>query len=54
MRTLEKFIETILSNSLLRSCQIVSDFLAIERDAIFQEKKYAYNNMRPPSCGSRN
>ena len=47
MRTLEKFLNYALKNPVLKSSQILYDFISIEKDADFQKKKKEYEKMKP-------
>lgn len=47
MRTLEKFLNYALKNPVLKSSQILYDFISIEKDANFQKKKKEYEKIKP-------
>lgn len=47
MRTLEKFLNYALKNPVLKSSQILYDFISIEKDAEFQKKKKEYEKIKP-------
>ena len=47
MRTLEKFLNYALKNPVLKSSQILYDFISIEKDADFQKKKKEYEKIKP-------
>ena len=47
MRTLEKFLNYVLKNPVLKSSQILYDFISIEKDADFQKKKKEYEKIKP-------
>ena len=47
MRTLEKFLNYTLKNPVLKSSQILYDFISIEKDADFQKKKKEYEKIKP-------
>ena len=47
MRTLEKFLNYVLKNPILKSSQILYDFISIEKDADFQKKKKEYEKIKP-------
>ena len=46
MRTLEKFLNYVLKNPILKSSQILYDFISIEKDADFQKKKKEYEKIK--------
>ena len=46
MRTLEKFLNYALKNPILKSSQILYDFISIEKDADFQKKKKEYEKIK--------
>ena len=48
MRTLEKFLNTLIKDPVIKSSQIVYDFLSIEEESKFNEKKKYYNNYKLP------
>ena len=47
MRTLEKFLNYLLKNPILKASQILYDFISIEKDSEFQKKKKEYEKIRP-------
>ena len=47
MRTLEKFLNYLLLNPILKSSQLFYDFISIENDADFQKKKKIYEKTKP-------
>jgi len=47
MRTLEKFLNYLLLNPILKSSQLFYDFISIENDADFQKKKKTYEKTKP-------
>ena len=47
MRTLEKFLNYALKNPVLKSSQILYEFISIEKDADFQKKKKEYEKIKP-------
>ena len=49
MRTLEKFLNYTLKNPILKSSQILYDFISIEKDSEFQKKKKEYEKIKPPA-----
>ena len=48
MRTLEKFLNMLMEDPVIRVSQILYDFLSIEEEDKFAEKKKTYNNFRLP------
>ncbi len=48
MRTLEKFLKLIMEDPVVRVSQILYDFLSIEEEDKFAEKKKNYNNFKLP------
>ena len=48
MRTLEKFLNLLLEDPVIKVSQILYDFLSIEGEDKFAEKKKTYNNFRLP------
>lgn len=48
MRSLQKFMQTLLLDPLLKSSTIVYDFLTIETEADFNVKRNAYNKLHSP------
>ena len=48
MRTLEKFLNSLMEDPVIKSSQIVYDFLSIEEESKFNEKKKYYNNFKLP------
>ena len=48
MRTLEKFLNLIMEDPVIRVSQIIYDFLSIEEEDKFAEKKKNYNNYKLP------
>ena len=49
IRTLEKFLVYLLKDPLLKNSQIIYDFLSINKDDEFNNKKITYNKLRTPS-----
>ena len=49
MRSLEKFMQALAVNPLIKSSQILYDFLTIENDGEWNDKKNQYNKMRIPT-----
>jgi hypothetical protein len=47
MRYLEKFLDAICENRLFLGCQIFVDFLKIESENEFQNRKKEYTKMKP-------
>ena len=47
MRTLEKFLNYLLLNPILKSSQLFYDFISIETEADFQKKKKVYEKTKP-------
>ena len=48
MRTLEKFLNYLLMNPIIKNSQIFYDFISIEKDADFTKKKKEYDKLKPP------
>jgi len=48
MRNLEKFLNALMDDPVIKSSQIIFDFLSIEEDNKFIEKKKNYNNFKSP------
>ena len=48
MRTLEKFLNFLLEDPVIKVSQILYDFLSIEEEAKFNDKKKNYNNFKLP------
>ena len=48
MRNLEKFLNSLMDDPVIKSSQIIFDFLSIEEDNKFNEKKKYYNNFKSP------
>ena len=48
MRNLEKFLNALMDDPVIKSSQIIFDFLSIEEDNKFNEKKKFYNNFKSP------
>ena len=48
MRNLEKFLNALMDDPVIKSSQIIFDFLSIEEDNKFNEKKKYYNNFKSP------
>ena len=48
MRTLEKFLNNLLMNPIIKYSQIFYDFVSIENEADFNKKKKEYEKMKPP------
>ena len=48
MRTLEKFLNYLLLNPVIKYSQIFFDFISIENEADFNKKKKEYEKMKPP------
>ena len=48
MRNLEKFLNALMDDPVIKSSQIIFDFLSIEEDNKFSEKKKYYNNFKSP------
>ena len=48
MRTLEKFLNYLLMNPIIKYSQIFYDFISIENEADFNKKKKEYEKMKPP------
>ena len=48
MRNLEKFLNALMDDPVIKSSQIIYDFLSIEEDNKFNEKKKYYNNFKSP------
>jgi hypothetical protein len=49
MRSLEKFLDALASNSLIKNSQIFLDFLSIEKESDFNSKKKGYAKLKSPS-----
>ena len=48
MRTLEKFMNYLLLNPIIKCSQLLYDFISIENEADFTRKKKEYEKMNPP------
>ena len=48
MRTLEKFLNYLLMNPVIKYSQLFYDFISIENEADFNKKKKEYDKMKPP------
>ena len=48
MRTLEKFLNYLLLNPIIKYSQLFYDFISIENEADFNKKKKEYEKMKPP------
>ena len=48
MRTLEKFMNYLLLNPIIKCSQLLYDFISIENEADFTKKKKEYEKMKPP------
>ena len=48
LRTLEKFLNLLLADPIIRDSQILYDFLSIEEDSKFNNRKKYYNNYKLP------
>ena len=48
MRTLEKFLNHLLMNPMIKYSQLFYDFISIENEADFNKKKKEYDKMKPP------
>ena len=48
MRTLEKFLNNLLLNPVIKFSQLFYDFISIENEADFNKKKKEYEKMKPP------
>ena len=48
MRTLEKFLNYLLMNPIIKYSQLFYDFISIENEADFNKKKKEYEKMKPP------
>ena len=49
MRNLEKFLNYLLKDPLIKSSQILFDFLSIENEEEYNKRKRIYNKMRTPT-----
>jgi hypothetical protein len=49
VRTMSKFFVSIIQDPLIRNSQILTDFLTINDEKIFNAKKLEYNKLKPPS-----
>ena len=49
MRNLEKFLNYLLKDPLIKSSQILFDFLSIENEEDYNKRKRIYNKMRTPT-----
>ena len=54
MRTLEKFLNSLLMNPIIKYSQIFYDFISIENEADFNKKKKEYEKMKPPQNVNEN
>ena len=48
MRTLEKFLNNLLLNPIIKFSQLFYDFISIENEADFNKKKKEYEKIKPP------
>lgn len=48
MRYLEKFLNFLVANPIIKNSQLFYDFLSIEKEADFNKKKNTYQKMKPP------
>ena len=49
VRTMSKFFVSIIQDPLIRNSQILTDFLTINDEKIFNAKKLEYNKLKPPA-----
>lgn len=49
VRTMSKFFVSIIQDPLIRNSQILTDFLTINDEKVFNAKKLEYNKLKPPS-----
>lgn len=49
MRFLEKFLDSLASNPIIKCSQIFQDFLQIENESNFISRKKEYSKIKPPS-----
>ena len=49
MRNLEKFLNYLLKDNLIKNCKIFYDFLTIEKDDDFEKQKKIYNKLKSPT-----
>ena len=54
MRTLEKFLNSLLMNPVIKYSQLFYDFISIENEADFNKKKKEYEKMKPPQTINEN
>ena len=54
MRTLEKFLNSLLMNPIIKYSQLFYDFISIESEADFNKKKKEYEKMKPPQTINEN
>lgn len=54
MRTLEKFLNYLLMNPVIKYSQIFFDFISIENENDFNKKKKEYEKMKPPQSVNDN
>ena len=48
MRNLEKFLNHLIAIPLMKHCTLLYEFLSIESEAEFQQKKTSYQKLKPP------
>ena len=49
VRTMSKFFVSIIQDPLIRNSQILTDFLTINDEKVFNAKKLEYNKLKPPA-----
>jgi sorting nexin-7/30/sorting nexin-8 len=54
MRTLEKFLNSLLMNPIIKYSQLFYDFISIENEADFNKKKKEYEKAKPPQTINEN
>ena len=54
MRTLEKFLNYLLMNPIIKYSQLFYDFISIENEADFNRKKKEYEKLKPPQNVNEN
>ena len=54
MRTLEKFLNYLLMNPIIKYSQLFFDFISIENEGDFNKKKKEYEKMKPPQNVNEN
>ncbi len=54
MRTLEKFLNYLLMNPIIKYSQVFFDFISIENENDFNKKKKEYEKMKPPQSVNDN